>query len=68
MKRYTYRKLNVEHYSGHSISKNGKLVERIHWCYLMLNKIKLLHNVRQTFTQNVTQNVRQNKNHDLGFF
>jgi hypothetical protein len=68
MKKYTYRKLNVAHYSGHYISKNGKLVDRIHWCYLNADQIKQLENVRQTFTQNVTQNVRQNKNPDLSFF
>ena len=56
MKKYTYRKLNVAHYSGYGISKNGELVDRIHWCYLNAEQIKQLQNVRQTFTQNVTQN------------
>jgi hypothetical protein len=68
LKKYTYRRLNVAHYSGYGISKNGKLVDRIHWCYLNAEQIKQLQPVRQTFTQNVTQNVRQNKNANLGFF
>ena len=55
MKKYTYRRLNVAHYSGYGISKNGKAVDRIHWCYLNADQIKQLQNVRQTFTQNVTQ-------------
>jgi len=53
-KRYTYRKLNIARYSGYSISKNGKPVDRIHWCYLNSEQLKQLKNVRQTFTQNVT--------------
>ena len=69
-KKYTYRKLNVAHYSGHYISKNGKLVDRIHWCYLNAEQIKEVQglDVRQTFTQNVTQNVRQNENPNSSFF
>ena len=55
-KKYTYRKLNVAHYSGYGISKNGKLVDKIHWCYLNAEQIKQLQIVRQNFTQNVTQN------------
>jgi hypothetical protein len=69
-KKYAYRKLNVAHYSGCGISKNGKPVDRIHWCYLNEEQLKQLQNtsVRQTFTQKVTQNVRQNENGELGFF
>ena len=69
-KKYTYRKLNVAHYAGNGISKNGKPVDRIHWCYLNTEQLKQLpeSGVRQIFTQNVTQNVRQNESQDLGFF
>ena len=69
-KKYTYRKLNVAHYLGNGISRNGKLVDRIHWCYLNAEQLKQLQEsgVRQTFTQNVTQNVRQNENLNLSFF
>jgi hypothetical protein len=69
-KKYTYKKLNVAHYTGYGISRNGKPVDRIKWCYLNAEQLKQLQNtnVRQTFTQNVTQNVRQNENGDLGFF
>ena len=69
-KKYTYRKLNVAHYAGYGISKNGKPVDRIHWCYLNADKLKQLESqsVTQTFTQNVTQTVRQNENQDSGFF
>jgi hypothetical protein len=69
-KKYTYRKLNVAHYAGYGISKNGKPVDKIHWCYLNAEQLKQLQNtsVRQTFTQNVTQNVRQNENGELSFF
>jgi hypothetical protein len=68
--KYTYRKLNVAHYSGHGISKNEKLVDRIHWCYLNTEQLKQFQSscVRQTFTQTVTQTVRQNENGELGFF
>jgi hypothetical protein len=70
LKKYTYRKLNIAHYLGNGISKNGKPVDRIHWCYLNADQIKQLQSSgdRQTFTQNVTQTVRQNKNGDLSFF
>ena len=68
LKKYTYRKLNIAHYSGYGISKNGKLVDRIHWCYLNAEQIKQLQSVRQIFTQNVRQNVRQNENPSLTFF
>ena len=70
LKRYTYRKLNVAHYAGYGISKNGKPVDRIKWCYLNAEQLKQLHKsgVRQTFTQNVTQTVTQNENQDSGFF
>ena len=69
-KKYMYRKLNVAHYLGNGISRNGKSVDRIHWCYLNAKQIKELQSlgVRQNLTQNVTQNVRQNENRDLGFF
>jgi hypothetical protein len=69
-KKYVYKKLNVAHYAGYGISKNGKPVDRIHWCYLNAEQIKQLQttNVRQTFTQNVTQTVRQNENADSSFF
>ena len=69
-KKYTYRKLNVAHYAGYGISRNGKPVDRIHWCYLNADQIKQLaeSGVRQTFTQNVTQTVRQNENQDSSFF
>ena len=70
VKKYTYRKLNVAHYAGYGISRNGKPVDRIHWCYLNAEQLRQLQEsgVRQTFTQNVTQTVTQNENHDLGFF
>ena len=69
-KKYTHRKLNVVHYAGYGISRNGKPVDRIHWCYLNVEQLKELQEsgVRQTFVQNVTQTVRQNENQDLGFF
>jgi hypothetical protein len=69
MKKYTYKRLNIAHYAGCGISRNGKPVDRIHWCYLNTEQIKQLESsVRQSFTQNVTQNVRQNENGDSGFF
>ena len=42
MKRYLYKRLNVAHYSGYGISKNGKLVDRIQWCYLNAEQLKQL--------------------------
>ena len=49
--------------------KNGKPVDKIHWCYLNAKQLEQLQttSVRQTFTQNVTQKVRQNENGDSGF-
>jgi len=49
-KKYTYRKLNVAHYAGYGISKNGKPVARIHWCYLNAEQLRQLQitSVRQT--------------------
>ena len=69
-KKYTYRKLNVAHYAGYGISRNGKPVDRIHWCYLNAEHIKELHDlgVTQKVRQNFTQTVTQNENRDLGFF
>lgn len=56
-KKYTYRKLYVAHYLGNGISRNGKPVDRIQWCYLNAEHIKELQSqgVTQNFTQNVTQ-------------
>ena len=70
MKKYKYRRLNVAHYAGYGISRNGKPVDRIHWCYLNAEQLKQLQttSVRQIFTQNVTQNVRQKENGDSSFF
>jgi len=70
VKKYTYRKLNVAQYLGNGISRNGKAVDRIQWCYLNAEQLKQLESqgVRQTFTQNVTQTVRQNENRDSSFF
>ena len=65
VKKYTYRKLNVAHYLGNGISRNGKPVDRIRWCYLNAEQLQ---SVRQTFTHNVTQNVRQKENGDSSFF
>ena len=69
-KKYTYRKLNVVHYAGYGMSKNGKPVDRIKWCYLNVEQVKELQlvGVRQNLTQNVTQTVTQNENGELGFF
>jgi hypothetical protein len=69
-KKYTYKRLNVAHYGGYGISKNGKPVDRIHWCYLNAEQLKQLQNtsVTQTVRQNVTQTVTQNENRDLSFF
>ena len=66
--KYTHRRLNIAHYAGYGISRNGKPVDRIHWWYLNSEQLKQLKNVRQTFTQNVTQDVRQKENCELSFF
>ncbi len=65
VKTYTYKRLNVAHYSGYGISKNGKPVDRIHWCYLNAQHLKHLESsgARQTVTHNVTHNVTQTVRH-----
>ena len=67
MKKYKYRRLNVAHYVGCGISKNGKRVDRIHWCYLNAQQLTQLRlsSVSQTVTHNVTQTVRQTENGGL---
>ena len=67
-KKYTYRKLYVAHYSGNYTSENGKLVDRIRWCYMNSGHIQRLQNVTQNVRQYVTQKVTRNENANLSFF
>ena len=66
-KKYKYRRLNVAHYSGYGISKNGKPVNRIHWCYLNAQHLKHLESsgVRHTVTHKVTHTVRHTEHGEL---
>jgi hypothetical protein len=70
LKKYTYRRVNVAHYVGYGISKNGKPVDRIHWCYLNTEQLKQLESsgVRQTVTHTVTHTVRQDEPGAFGCF
>ena len=67
-KTYTYKKLYVAHYLENSLSKHGKRVNRVQWCYLNnqhINKLKAKGIITQnphSVTQNITQNVTQNEN------
>ena len=65
VKTYRYKRLNVAHYLRYGISKNGKRVDRIHWCYLNSDQLKQLEasGVRQTVTHNGTHNGTQTGRH-----
>ena len=61
-KKYTYKRWNVAHYQ--TISKNGKMVSKIQWCYINAEQIKELqtHGVTQTVTQTDTNNETRDSN------
>jgi len=66
-KTYTYKKLYVAHYLENGMSKHGKRVNRVQWCYLNQKHIAGL-KARRVITQNpqnVTQNITQNKKRSL---
>jgi hypothetical protein len=58
-KPYRYKKLYVAHYLQNGISRRGKIVNRIQWCYLNKRHIAKL-KAKGVITQNVIQNVTQN--------
>ncbi len=58
-KTYTYKKLYVAHYLQNGVSKRGKVVNRVQWCYMNkrhIAELKAKGVITQNFTQNVTQN------------
>jgi len=67
-KKYTYRKWYVAHYSGNYLSQNGKLVDRIHWCYMNSKQLKQLQSVTQNVRQTATQTVTQTEDGNSRFF
>ncbi len=54
-KTYTYKKLYVAHYLQNGVSKRGKVVNRVQWCYVNKRHMAEL-KAKGVITQNVTQN------------